>query len=160
MLRAIALLALAVAAAGQPHTVGVEVEGPLSASGAPAWFLDFAAEFRAATLASRADVGALRADVGVLRADVEALRADVAVLAESVVFKKANIHYFGGAHACSLFAHFVRAPPADSYDLALIECPTIAIPPSRISARPPGLQTPAVMIGFSRGEHIDASLTL
>lgn len=77
----------------------------------------------------------------------------------AVVFKKAIIHYGSGAHACSLLAHFVRAPPADSYDLALIECPTIAIPPSRISARPYVLQTPAVMIGYSQGMHVDASVT-
>lgn len=219
MLRALALLALAVAAAGKPHAVGVEVEGPLSAPGAPAWFLDFADEVRASFATIRADVATIRADVAVLAESVvtptiaarvsqcsrsavvfalipgreepehttcsafpvpaEVLRASAAASTASastssfflssahcfmdstmvVVFKKANIHYFGGAHACSLVAHFVRAPPADSYDLALIECPTVAIPPSRISARPPGLQTPAVMIGFSRGEHIDASLT-
>lgn len=64
MLRALATLALAVAAAGQPHAVGVEVAGPLSTPGAPAWFIDFAAE---------------------VRSSIKALRADVAVLAESVV---------------------------------------------------------------------------
>ena len=204
------VLSLAVAAA-QSAVNGVEVAGPMNASDAPVWFLDFAAEMRATVGALRAVVETLSESVitpavavrvskcsrstvvfayipwrsasyttcsafpvpaEVLRASAAASTASASPASSfflssahcfmentsSVVVDKVYIHY-GGEHACSLLAHFVRTPPADSYDLALIECPTIAVPPSRISTKPYDLQTPAVMIGYSLGTHIDASLT-
>jgi hypothetical protein len=76
----------------------------------------------------------------------------------AVIFNTTAIYYNDTSHSCSLLAHFVRAPPADSYDLALIKCPTpIAVPPSRVSNKLYSLQTPIAMVGFSRGTHADVS---
>ncbi len=65
--------------------------------------------------------------------------------------KKARVLFDGVFYPCKLVKRY-DSPPA-SMDLAVLHCSAVPVPPTRLSALPYRLHSPAAILGFSRGKH-------
>ena len=78
-----------------------------------------------------------------------------------------TLSYLRIAYLCRLVESFIAPPanatpnaPAENLDLAILRCPfAVPVAPTRLSSIPYAAHTPAVLIGFARGLHLDHEMT-
>jgi uncharacterized protein YoxC len=84
-----------------------------------------------------------------------------------IVSNNMTLSFMRAVYKCRLLKNFM-APPAnatsvaasDKLDLAVVRCPVaVPIAPARLSLTPYAAQTPAVLVGFTRGVHLDYQMT-
>jgi hypothetical protein len=87
---------------------------------------------------------------------------------DALVYTNVTLWHLRVLYPCRLVEAFIAPPQADaapdvasdSLDLAVLHCPrAVPVAPARLSTIPYAAHTPAVLIGFAEGLHLDRDMT-